>query len=251
MLDSDIESDSTIDDIIRIFDESMLHITGRSITVELLGGEPFLFIDRLNQICKYIIDHYSEYKFKFVTSTNGMMYSDEIINTIKKYNILLCISIDGNKLSHNINRILKNGKGSYDYIIDNIGKFIKSGINLIAHCTLNKSNIGYLKESINNLVSIGFKRIEFGFVSDDFNIIRDHYMSIMKQLIYDNYFIDNEITIENINTVNVNSHYVISTKDCNGQLLSEQKYDDTKLTERNKVDQELSMIYQEYISNNR
>jgi sulfatase maturation enzyme AslB (radical SAM superfamily) len=238
--------DITLEEMIQTFETSMQKTSAGTITVEFLGGEPFLFINRLENICEYIVTNYPNHKFRFITSTNGTIYSDRVIDIIEKYNILLCISIDGNKVSHNSNRIMRTGKGSYDYIVDNINNFVKSGRNPIAHFTINRLNIGYLKEGITNLINLGFKRIEFGFVSADYNIIRDQYINLMTEYIISGYFNKHQIIVENMCNTNVKAYFTIQNKDGNGQLISEERFNSDKLTERQKVDIKLAELYHQY-----
>ena len=67
--------------------------------------------------------------FKNSVQSNGTIYSDSISIFIKRYNIGLGISLDGNNEVHDIQRPFKKCKsGSFNKIIRNIRKFIKAGI---------------------------------------------------------------------------------------------------------------------------
>lgn len=52
--------------------------------------------------------------------TNLTLITQEIIDFIKKYNVGISTSIDGNELVHNMNRCYRNGKGSYSDVKQSI-----------------------------------------------------------------------------------------------------------------------------------
>ena len=96
---------------------------------DFIGGEPFLEIELIDQISDYIkqqmflLDHPWFNKYRFSFSTNGILYNtSKVQNYIKKNrgHISIGISIDGNKTKHDLQRIKKDGTGTYDDVIKNI-----------------------------------------------------------------------------------------------------------------------------------
>jgi uncharacterized protein len=53
-------------------------------------------------------------------STNGTLINEEIVKFIKEYKVFLSISLDGDKHTHDKNRIFINGNGTYDKLLKNI-----------------------------------------------------------------------------------------------------------------------------------
>ena len=92
-----------------------------TVSFEFIGGEPFLEIDLIDEICDYIktslfsLNHkwFNNYVFGF--STNGLNYdSDKVQKFIakNKTHLSIGITIDGTKRKHDLNRVYKNtGKG--------------------------------------------------------------------------------------------------------------------------------------------
>lgn len=96
---------------------------------DFIGGEPFLEIDLIDQICDYIKvqlyekNHkwFNSYRFSF--STNGINYHEKKVQNfiLKNHEHLsIGITIDGTKTKHDLNRIYKNGRGSYEDVVKNI-----------------------------------------------------------------------------------------------------------------------------------
>lgn len=92
--------------------------------VTFFGGEPSLFPDTINAICKYV-EKLQENKLlnndiQFFMVTNCTYMPDDLIKTIKKYNIRLTISLDGNPIVNDQLRVHANGSGTYENVITNI-----------------------------------------------------------------------------------------------------------------------------------
>ena len=92
--------------------------------VTFFGGEPSLFPDTINAICEYV-EKLQENKLlnndiQFFMVTNCTYMPDDLIKTIKKYNIRLTISLDGNPIVNDQLRVHANGSGTYENVITNI-----------------------------------------------------------------------------------------------------------------------------------
>ncbi|AGK96633.1 radical SAM/SPASM domain-containing protein [Clostridium pasteurianum] len=94
--------------------------------IQLFGGEPTLNLDAIEFVGDYFDKKYNIHKidFKPIISlvTNGMCSSDRFIDIVNKYNIQLTVSIDGPKCINDRTRLMKNGKGCSDLVINNIFK---------------------------------------------------------------------------------------------------------------------------------
>lgn len=129
----DVLSKEHIDKLINIIDYYHNRDFGISRTlVKLYGGEPllnknlFYFIDTLwDKFKKY--ENNSKY-LQVVVITNGTLLDDEFVNNLKlrrdKMGVCLSIniSVDGYKENHDLHRITKDGKPTFDKIIENIDK---------------------------------------------------------------------------------------------------------------------------------
>ena len=105
-----------------------------SVIYDFIGGEPFLEIELIDKICDYlkeqmyILNHpwFNSYRFNF--STNGIMYNDPRVQAYITKNIShlsIGITIDGTQHKHDMNRIYKDGHGSYNDVAKNIPLWLK------------------------------------------------------------------------------------------------------------------------------
>lgn len=83
-----------------------------SVIWDFIGGEPFLEIDLIDQICDYLktemfrLNHpwFNSYRFSF--STNGINYDSEKVQQFIEKNrehLSIGITIDGNRQKHDLN----------------------------------------------------------------------------------------------------------------------------------------------------
>lgn len=95
----------------------------KGFVIEFIGGEPFLEIDLIEQLCDYYInkcleEHSDWIKYtKFSITSNGVLYNTEKVQSfLKKFNnwISLNISVDGPKDIHDSCRCFSDGQGSFD-----------------------------------------------------------------------------------------------------------------------------------------
>lgn len=148
----------------------------QSVIFDFIGGEPFLEIDLIDKICDYIKlalyerEHiwFNSYRFNF--STNGLMYSDTRVQRFiqKNYQHLsIGITIDGTRKKHDLNRIYKNGKGSYDDVVKNIPLWLKQFPNASTKVTISSEDIPYIKESVLHLYELGIKEVNINCVFEN------------------------------------------------------------------------------------
>lgn len=97
-------------------------------SIMFFGGEPFLNYPLIEYICKKTKELTQNGKDKplprFSVITNGTIYNEEISKLLKKHNIAVTISYDGDREVNNKLRISQNGKGMSDEVIKNIKKLI-------------------------------------------------------------------------------------------------------------------------------
>lgn len=148
-----------------------------SVYFEFIGGEPFLEIDLIDQICDYIkVQMYAKghpwfNHCLFSFTTNGINYgSDKVQSFIQKNikHLSVAITIDGTRKKHNINRIYKNsGKGSYDDVVKNIPLWTEQFPNESTKVTLCSEDLPYICESILHLFHLGIHQVFMNCVFED------------------------------------------------------------------------------------
>lgn len=145
-----------------------------SIIYDFIGGEPLLKIELIDLIMDYTITRkhsiYNVSDYKIRITTNGILYNDKRVQKfIKKYqqNLLVSISIDGTKEKNDLNRIYKDGRGSYDHIINNVKLWRKQFPALGTRMTISHDDIPYVYDSVKHLITLGIKKIDVNPVLED------------------------------------------------------------------------------------
>lgn len=140
-----------------------------SVIWEFIGGEPFLEIELIDQICDYLKlemferNHKWFDSYRFSISTNGVNYSDDRIQRFIEKNILhlsIGITIDGTQFKHDLNRVYKSsGKGTYIDVVRNIPLWLKQFPDESTKVTVSSEDIPYIKESVLHLYGLGIKEV--------------------------------------------------------------------------------------------
>lgn len=143
---------------------------------EFIGGEPFIEIDLIDRISDYIkqqmylLNHpwFDAYRFNF--STNGLLYDSQ---KVQKYiwknsgHVSIGISVDGNKIKHDLQRVRKDGSGSFDDITKNVPLWISQFPEATTKSTFSHEDLPYLKDSIIELWNMGINSVAANLVFED------------------------------------------------------------------------------------
>jgi uncharacterized protein len=143
---------------------------------EFIGGEPFLEVELIDKVTDYIkqqmfiMDHpwFNAYRLNF--SSNGLLYdSPKVQEYIGKNlkNLSIGLSVDGNKLKHDMQRVKPDGSGSYDDVIKNVPLWLKQFPFASTKATFSREDLPYLKESIISLWELGIKVVPANVVFED------------------------------------------------------------------------------------
>ncbi len=152
------------------------HFCEKSVIWDFIGGEPFMEIDLIDRICDYIKTQmfekrhpwFDSYRFSF--STNGLMYDDERVQRFirKNYDHLsIGITIDGTRRKHDMNRIYKDGRGSYDDVVRNIPLWLEQFPGAATKATISSPDLPYIVESVLHLYSLGIQEVNINCVFED------------------------------------------------------------------------------------
>ncbi len=96
--------------------------------VDFFGGEPLMCLQTIKNVVKYAREEADKVgkKFLFTTTTNALLLDDDAIAFFNAEMENVVLSLDGRKEVHDAVRKTVNGKGSFDYVIDNVKKFVRS-----------------------------------------------------------------------------------------------------------------------------
>lgn len=87
--------------------------------ITFYGGEPLLNLNLIEQVVEYIKEEYPDEGCQFGTTTNGTLLNDCAIKFLCENDFLIMLSLDGDKANHDRNRVFKNGRGTYDVVMNN------------------------------------------------------------------------------------------------------------------------------------
>ena len=146
-----------------------------AVILDFIGGEPFLEIDLIDQICDYFkikafeLNDEWYWNYRINVCTNGVNYNAEKIqNFIKKNHMKLSvtISIDGIKEKHDMQRVFPDGRGSYDAVMKNVPLWLNEFVGS-TKVTFSSDDLKYLKDSIIHLWNIGINEVAANVVFED------------------------------------------------------------------------------------
>jgi len=94
-----------------------------SLTICFFGGEPLLNLSIFKKSLLYIDKKWSKrlkLPLRLALSTNGTLLNNEILNLISRNNCELIVSLDSCKVEHDARRVFKDGRPTYDIILENV-----------------------------------------------------------------------------------------------------------------------------------
>lgn len=116
-----VMNSSTIDSICKLADKMLEKY--KILCLNWFGGEPLLVPDMMEKITEKIRKICKKHKKPFYASitTNGFLLTENMMSRLLKMNVLSYqITVDGDRETHNKQRFLKNGEGTYDVILNNL-----------------------------------------------------------------------------------------------------------------------------------
>ena len=96
--------------------------------VDFFGGEPLMCLETIKNVVAYARQEGDRLgkKFLFTTTTNALLLDDDAIDFFNREMENVVLSLDGRREVHDAVRKTVNGKGSFDFVIDKIKKFVRS-----------------------------------------------------------------------------------------------------------------------------
>jgi len=150
--------------------------TESSVIWEFIGGEPFLEIELIDQICDYIKLRMYEGKhpwfdsYRFSFSTNGLMYDDPRVQKYiekNKTHISIGMTIDGTQHKHDMQRIYPDGRGSYADVVRNVPRWLSQFPEAGTKVTVAHDDLPFIYDSVLHLWSLGIKNVYINVVFEN------------------------------------------------------------------------------------
>jgi len=160
------------------------------VEIGLVGGEPLLEIELIRDIVAYTRSKPPADNYVFFAATNGTLLTDkdkEWFSANKDY-IVLGLSLDGTRETHNLNRCDSFDKIDIDFFLRN---WRDQGVKM----TLSEHSIKHLAQNIKFIHSLGFTKIGgVNLYEGNFDWNRDEYIRILipqlKELV--EYYLEND-----------------------------------------------------------
>lgn len=165
--------------------------TDERIHVSFHGGEPLLNFEIIYIIVEWFQKRYSD-RVTFALTTNGTIYDERMFDFITK-NIQISLSLDGDKVSNDTNRIFKNANKSVYDLAKKTFHYIDSNKSPCRiRMTVNHSNINHLYENYVHLYEMKPTVVSFAldasssWTSDDMQVYYENYVQIINYLLENN-----------------------------------------------------------------
>jgi uncharacterized protein len=132
----------------------------KNIGIIFFGGEPLLKKDiikaTVNECRRLELKDPLKYKFHYKITTNGLLLDDEFLQYALKNNIVISLSIDGIKESHDRHRKTKEGEATHHIVSEKIDKLLSYQPYANAFMVITPENVDHYYESVKYLIEKGF-----------------------------------------------------------------------------------------------
>ncbi len=139
----------------KYIENSLNRVPIQKLNITFHGGEPLLAFDICNIIAEQTTSIAQQYSIavNYTMSSNLTLLNTSVIDFIKKYDIYIQASIDGNELQHDSRRMYRNKKGTYGIILHNLENLANNELkkNVIIRINLDNETIGSAESIINNV----------------------------------------------------------------------------------------------------
>lgn len=135
-----------------------------NVHIDFNGGEALL---NKKFIVKFIQET-EKYGYEYSMTTNGILLDQEIINLVNEKKILLQISLDGKKKTHDLNRLFYNNKGSFNIVYNKLKEIQRKCFEdcLTITTVVTPKTVNNLSENVSFFIKSGFNDINIGPCAD-------------------------------------------------------------------------------------
>ena len=129
-----------------------------NLELDLFGGEPLVNPDVVKYVITYVRRRELETgkNIKLTLTTNGTLLNDEMVAFLNENRVMLVLSLDGKKETHDQMRPFPNKVGSYDAAVKGFKKVIESrnGKNYYLRGTYTHYNVNFAEDTL-DMTNIG------------------------------------------------------------------------------------------------
>ncbi|MBF8259724.1 MAG: Elp3 protein, partial [Actinobacteria bacterium] len=136
----------------------------RNVSIVLFGGEPLLRFPTLRAAVHEAraMAKARGKEISFSLTTNGTLVTREIAGFLKENGVSVCVSIDGPREVHDVNRPYASGRGSYDDVERGLAHLMenRNGVPLAARVTIGRGVVD-VRKTFRHLRGLGFDEVGF------------------------------------------------------------------------------------------
>ena len=166
-------------------------VDGKRKSINFFGGEPLLNFNIIKKVSDRVIEvrQNENLDISMSITTNFTLMNDEIFKVVDEANITLLISIDGDKNTHDAQRVFPDGSGSYNCLKAKLEKYLKMRPALFrARATVMPDKMNFIKMT-EDIKKLGFSSVYFG-IEDCFSRHRFNEENIDVITLYNQEFSD-------------------------------------------------------------
>lgn len=127
--------------------------------IEILGGEPFVYENRLKAALKYIQNTGMQLK---AISTNGIIYNEKCVRLLSSTKELDFFQVSVDAATSETYKIIRPPGNNFDKVIANIRKFVAKGLPVSMSFVITKINAREISSFYQLAEKLGVHRISFG-----------------------------------------------------------------------------------------
>ena len=102
--------------------DGFVPLSKQTTSIGFYGGEPLSNFDLVREVVRYMAVVYPEKTPVFMMTSNFCNVSDRVIEELIKNGVYLTVSLDGPKEIHDKNRKFKDGRPTWDKIMENLAR---------------------------------------------------------------------------------------------------------------------------------
>ncbi|OJV14933.1 MAG: radical SAM protein [Dyadobacter sp. 50-39] len=137
---------------------------GEKVQLTFLGGEPLANRKALTEATTYAVAKAARKHIKvgFSITTNGTMVTEADARFFEEYGFAVTVSLDGIGPSHDLQRPMKGGRGSFDLIMKNLAPLLamQEKMQVSARVTVTPRNLD-LSVMLDEFIRMGFHSVGF------------------------------------------------------------------------------------------
>ena len=137
---------------------------GAKLNLAFLGGEPLVNRDVLRAATRRALElaRACGATINFSITTNGTLLTEDDADFFEDHGFAVSISIDGPRQAHDALRPFKDGRGSYDRVMQRVAPLLKRQrrMQVSARVTVTPRNLA-LRQTLDGLIAAGFHSVGF------------------------------------------------------------------------------------------